>query len=466
MGVKDQAVDGTSELTNLSAAELGRRLVAGGLDAVRLVESFLERIEAYPDKTVFLTLTAERARREAEASAARHRAGRPFGPLDGVPTVWKDIIDVADTVTTAGSDLFRDNPPAAADAPVVAAAAAAGMVSLGKVTLPEFAFSGLGQNPHFGTPRNPRDPTRMTGGSSSGSAVAIAAGLAPCALGTDTGGSIRIPAAMCGVVGFKTTEGRIDKTGVVPLSHTFDTLGPLARTVEDCMLLDAVFRRASPAPVEAAAIAEVSVLAPPIESIVLANAEDAIVANFEAALDALARGGARIERRRFDMFEAVHALTLEYGTILAAESYYNHKDRVDGPDAARIDRRVMVRIRRGIEMSAYDLVVIEAERERLIAGFEGAAAGGALVAIPTTLITAPETAPIEADDDLFHETNLRALHNTMIGNFLRTCGLALPSGRDRDGLPTSILFMAPGGRDEALLRAGLAIHPMLEGGQA
>ena len=455
----------TSDMAHLCAAELGRRLAAGALDAVQVFEFFLERIEAYPDETVFLTLTAERARREAEASAARHRAGRPLGPLDGVPIVWKDIIDVADTVTTAGSDLFRDNPPAAADAPVVANVAAAGMVSLGKVTLPEFAFSGLGQNPHFGTPRNPRDPTRMTGGSSSGSAAAVAAGLAPCGLGTDTGGSVRIPASLCGIVGFKTTEGRIDKTGVVPLSRTLDTLGTLARAVEDCALLDAVYRGVAPAAASAAPIADVSVLAPPAESAVIAEAEDAVIANFEAALETLARAGVRIERRRFDMFEAVHALTPKHGTILAAESYYHHKDRVDGPDAARIDRRVMARIQRGTEMSACDLVVIEAERERLIADFERALAGGHLVAIPTTLLTAPKMAPIEADDTLFHETNLRAVHNTMIGNFLRTCGLALPSGHDRDGLPTSILFMASGGRDEALLRAGLAIQPVLEGSQ-
>ena len=452
-----------SELANLSAADLGRRLAAGALDAVRLAEFFLERIAAYPDNTVFVTLTAERARREAEASAARHRAGRPLGPLDGVPTVWKDIIDVADTVTTAGSDIFRDNPAAAADAPVVANAARAGMVSLGKTALPEFAFSGLGQNPHFGTPRNPHDATRMTGGSSSGTAAAVAAGLAPCGLGTDTGGSIRIPAAFCGIVGFKTTERRIDKTGVVPLSRTLDTLGPLARTVEDCALLDAIYRGVAPAAASTAPIADISLLAPSPECTVVAEADDAVVANFEAALDALARAGARVERRRFEIFEAVHALTAKHGIILAAESYYQHKERVDGPDAARIDRRVMARIRRGAEMSAYDLVAIDAARERLIADFEHAVAGGRLVAMPTTLLTAPEIAPIEADDALFFETNLRAVHNTMIGNFLRTCGLALPSGRDADGLPTSILFMGPGGADEALLRAGLAIESALAG---
>ncbi len=453
----------TSELAHLSAAELGRRLTAGELDPVRLAEFYLERIEGYADDSVFPTVTAERARREAGASTARHRAGHPLGPLDGVPTVWKDIVDVADTVTTAGSDLFRDNPPAGADAPVVANATAAGMVSLAKTTLPEFAFSGLGQNPHFGTPRNPHDPTRMTGGSSSGSAVAVAAGLAPCALGTDTGGSIRIPAAFCGIVGFKTTERRIDKTGVVPLSRTLDTLGPLARTVEDCALLDAVYRGIAPSAMSPPSIADLSVLAPPATSIVIAQAEDAVVANFEAALDTLARAGARIERRPFDMFEAVHALTPKRGTILAAESYYQHKDRVEGADAARIDRRVMARIWRGTEMSACDLVAIGVERERLIADFERALDGGHFVAMPTALITAPEIAAIEADDALFHATNLRALHNTMIGNFLRTCGLALPSGRDSDGLPTGILFTGPAGADAALLRAGLAIQPALAG---
>ena len=340
---------------------------------------------------------------------------------------------------------------------------APGWSVLGKTALPEFAFSGLGQNPHFGTPRNPHDATRMTGGSSSGTAAAVAAGLAPCGLGTDTGGSIRIPAAFCGIVGFKTTERRIDKTGVVPLSRTLDTLGPLARTVEDCALLDAIYRGVAPAAASAAPIADISLLAPSPECTVVAEADDAVVANFEAALDALARAGARVERRRFEIFEAVHALTAKHGIILAAESYYQHKERVDGPDAARIDRRVMARIRRGAEMNAYDLVAIDAARERLIADFEHAVAGGRLVAMPTTLLTAPEIAPIEADDALFFETNLRAVHNTMIGNFLRTCGLALPSGRDADGLPTSILFMGPGGADEALLRAGLAIESALAG---
>ena len=451
------------ELTYCSAAELGRRLAAGELEPLGLAEFFLERIEVYQDKAVFLTVTAERALREAEASAARHRAGRPLGPLDGVPTVWKDILDVADTVTTAGSDLFRDNPPAVADAPVVANATGAGMVCLGKTALPEFAFSGLGQNPHFGTPRNPHDPERMTGGSSSGTAAAIAAGLAPCGLGTDTGGSIRIPAAFCGIVGFKTTERRIDKTAVFPLSRTLDTLGPLARTVEDCALLDAVYRGSAPPALAPPAIADVALLAPPVTSIVFREADDAVVANFEAALAALGRAGARIERRSFDMFEAVHALTPMHGTLLAAESYHQHKERVEGAEAARIDRRVMARIMRGAEMSAYDVIAIEAERERLIADFGHALAGGHFVAMPTTLITAPEIAAIEADDTLFHETNVRALHNTMIGNFLRTCGLALPSGHDRHGLPTSILIMGRGGDDEALLRAGFAIEPALAG---
>src|SRR5271154_4126202 len=168
----------------------------------------------------------------------------PSGALDGVPAAWKDLVDMAGARTSAGSALFDEAPPKQRDAPIVAALAAAGMVAVGKTNLSEFAFSGLGLNSHFGNPINPRDPTtpRISGGSSSGSAVAVAAGLAPCSIGSDTGGSIRAPAAFCGLVGYKSTEGRIDTRDVFPLSRTLDTIGPLARSVEDCVLIDMALR--------------------------------------------------------------------------------------------------------------------------------------------------------------------------------------------------------------------------------
>ena len=200
------------DLHKQSAAEVGRQ-IAAGLDPVEVADVFLERIEAHADQPIFITVTAGRALQEALASRERHRLGAPLGPLDGVPIAWKDLIDVAGAPTTAGSDLHRDNLPADQDAPIVANAAAAGMVTLGKVNLTEFAYSGLGLNPHFGTPTLPHDlkTPRSPGGSSSGSATAVSWGLAPCAIGSDTGGSVRIPAAFNGLVGYKSSEGRIAK---------------------------------------------------------------------------------------------------------------------------------------------------------------------------------------------------------------------------------------------------------------
>src|SRR5215207_8190408 len=183
----------------MDALAIGRRLADRDADPTALVEESLERAGALA--SAFTALTAARARREAAASAARLRAGAPNGPLDGVPVAWKDLIDVAGVPTTAASALRRDAPAATSDAPVVARLAAAGMVCIGKTNLSELAYSGLGLNPHFGTPPNPRGAGRAPGGSSSGSAAAVAAGIVPCAIGTDTAGSIRVPAAFCGIAG-------------------------------------------------------------------------------------------------------------------------------------------------------------------------------------------------------------------------------------------------------------------------
>src|SRR5271170_4012062 len=236
----------TPDLATTSAAALARLYRKGTITPSEAADWFLDRIETATDRAIFIAMTAERARREAATSTARYRAGAPLGPLDGVPVAWKDLFDLVGTTTTAGSDIYRSAPPARADATVVRNLADAGMVSLGKVNLSEFAYSGLGLNPHFGTPRNPYDANvhRVPGGSSSGSAVAVAAGLAPVAIGTDTGGSVRIPAAFNGLVGFKTAEGSIDRTGIFALSPTLDTVGPLARTVEDCLLLYSALRGA------------------------------------------------------------------------------------------------------------------------------------------------------------------------------------------------------------------------------
>ncbi len=447
-------------LPRTSAANLGRVLASGAMDPVEVAEFFLGRIAEATPRNVFLSVAGDRARLEAEASRKRYREGRALGPLDGVPVSWKDLFDVAGSPTTAGSALFCDTPPAGRDAPVVANLAAAGMVSLGKVNLTEFAYSGLGLNPHYGTPANPHDTAveRAPGGSSSGSGVSVASGLCPCSIGSDTGGSVRIPAAFNGIVGYKTSERRIDKSGVFPLSDTLDTVGPLARSVEDVVLLDMAMRGMVATGVRRGDLSVLTIVVP--DNVVHDGVDDAVGANFEAAIERLSRVGANVIRRTLPLLDEVQAVTQAYGSVTAAEAYFVHKDRVDGPDCEAIDRRVVARILGGKRMSSHDLVVITRARKRLIRDLEKEL-DGALLAMPTTPHTAPEIAPLEADDELFHRTNLKTLRNTMLGNFLATCGLALPSGRDAKGLPTSILFSAPWGADEMLLSKGLAIEPAL-----
>ena len=330
-------------LEKRSAAAIGRLIAKGDLDPVAAAEFFLDRIERDRENPSFILVTRERALKEAAASRKRHREGRPAGPLDGVPVAWKDLVDMAGERTTAGSALFAESPPKEKDAPIVANLSAAGLVALGKTNLSEFAFSALGLNPHFGTPRNPRDAAtpRIAGGSSSGSAVAVAAGLAPCAIGSDTGGSIRAPASFCGIVGFKTSEGRIDKRGVFPLSRTLDTIGPLARTVEDCVLIDMALRGRSGPPVRPLDLNGVEFVVP--DKTGIDDLDAAVAANLEAAMKRLAAAGAKVKSRPAPLIGAMRALTAQYGSLVAIEAYAEHRAILESADAQRMDRRVVRR---------------------------------------------------------------------------------------------------------------------------
>ena len=444
----------------VTAAELGADLRAGRRDAIDLIEQTLAAVAAFPDKAIFTEVTAARARREAAAARARLKSGLPLSALDGVPMAWKDLFDVEGRVTTAGSRVLANQPTAREDAALLQAAGRAGLVTLGLVNMTEFAYSGIGLNPHFGTPRNPCDPTtaRAPGGSSSGSAVAVAAGLAPAAIGTDTGGSVRVPASFNGLVGYKSSTGRYPMQGVFPLSRTLDTLGPLAHTVEDCALIDAALRGALAPEARRLPVSNLRILIP--ETVVFDGAQEAVVANFEAAIARLATAGAKIERRPLPQLSAVLDVIAKHGHLLGPEALHVHGERVRGPDAERIDRRVVKRIRLAERMTAVDLVEVLQTRARLIAE-ASAAIGDAIVAFPTTAHVAMPIAPLEADDDLFAQVNLKTLRNTMLGNFLDWCGVAIPSGFDAEGMPTSFLFSAPHGRDTAALSAALTAEPII-----
>ncbi len=443
-------------LEKRSAAAIGRLIAKGDLDPVAAAEFFLDRIERDRENPSFILVTRERALKEAAASRKRHREGRPAGPLDGVPVAWKDLVDMAGERTTAGSALFAESPPKEKDAPIVANLSAAGLVALGKTNLSEFAFSALGLNPHFGTPRNPRDAAtpRIAGGSSSGSAVAVAAGLAPCAIGSDTGGSIRAPASFCGIVGFKTSEGRIDKRGVFPLSRTLDTIGPLARTVEDCVLIDMALRGRSGPPVRPLDLNGVEFVVP--DKTGIDDLDAAVAANLEAAMKRLAAAGAKVKSRPAPLIGAMRALTAQYGSLVAIEAYAEHRATFESADARRMDRRV-VRRAMGGRVSRDDVIKLQRGREDLIAAL-GDELKGALLVLPATPMTAPPIDALERDDELFRATNLRAIHYTFLGNLFRMCGLALPCGEDAAGLPTGVQFLAPGGDDDRLLSIGLGVE--------
>ncbi|HSV00218.1 MAG TPA: amidase family protein [Roseiarcus sp.] len=447
------------ELEKLPAAEVGRLIARGRLDPVEAAEFFLDRIERDRENPSFILVTRERALKEAAASSARHREGRAAGPLDGVPIAWKDLVDMAGERTTAGSALFADSPSKEHDAPIVANLAAAGMVALGKTNLSEFAFSALGLNPHFGTPRNPRDPAtpRVTGGSSSGAAVAVAGGLAPCAIGSDTGGSIRAPASFCGIVGFKTTEGRIDKQGVFPLSRTLDTIGPMAHTVEDCVLIDMALRGQSSTSMSPINLAGVEFVVPDKSGI--DDVQPAVAANLETTMKRLAAAGAKVRSAPVPSIGAMRTLVAGYGSLVAIEAYAEHRAIFDSADAKRMDRRVVTRALGG-RISGHDVINLQRSRERLITAMTEELKG-ALLVLPATPMTAPAIGPLERDDELFRVTNLRAIHYTFLGNLFRMCGLALPSGADAAGLPTGVQFLAPGGDDERLLSIGLGMEKAL-----
>ncbi len=425
----------------------------------QVVERSLE-LARTSEPGLFTCLLEERALAEARASDARWDAGRPLGPLDGVPVVWKDLFDVQGTPTTAGSQTRRHAAVAAEDAFAVQRLAAHGCVSLGKVGLSEFAYSGLGLNPHFGTPINRAsvDGHRAPGGSSSGSAVAVAAHMAWIGMGTDTGGSVRVPAAFNGLVGFKPSIGHFDKRGVFPLSQTLDVPGPMAQTVQDCAWVDAALRGQPLQPLQASAVHGLAFVVP--INLVFDGIEPEVRTVFEQLLERLRAAGARIVHRHIPAFDELAALTARHGTIAAAEGYFFHQALVDGAQASAIDRRVLARLVRGKTMSAIDLLSLQAAHVRL--RHECAALlGDAWMLCPTVVHVAPLVAPLEADDELFHRTNLRTLQNTLPGNFADLCGVSLPMGTGAAGMPLGVLVSGAAGRDAALLAAAAGVEQLL-----
>jgi aspartyl-tRNA(Asn)/glutamyl-tRNA(Gln) amidotransferase subunit A len=434
---------------------------ASGLsDPVQALEAVLEKAAAV--KHVFISLCSARAYREAQASAARWKAGQPLSALDGVPLAWKDLFDVAGSVTTAGSAVRRETLPALLDAATVGVLARAGMVSVGKTTLSEFAYSGLGLNPHFGTPVNPRSlsQARIPGGSSSGSAVAVAAGIVPVAMGTDTAGSVRIPAAFNGLVGFRSSCRRYSRDGIFPLAHSLDSVGPLTRSVRDALALDDLLRgRAKPTSLTPRSLAGQHFW---VDHAVLEDArvEPWVRDNLLRCVSLLKDQGAVVELRPSPAFQATLALIEQHGWLGAAEAFALHQPLLDSDAAAQLDPLVRRRLEAARSFPASELIHLYGARERLQQQITEELDGAFLIT-PSVGHVAPLLAPLQADDELFVRTNLATLRLTMPGSLLDLPGVSLPSGCDGQGLPTGLLISAPPGEDSRLLRAALAVETVL-----
>jgi aspartyl-tRNA(Asn)/glutamyl-tRNA(Gln) amidotransferase subunit A len=445
-----------------TASQISADLRSRRLDPLDLVDQVFARIAEVGDNAIFTETLRPRAEAEACAARVRLRAGNPNSLLDGVPVAWKDLYDFKGRVTTAGSVVLASNPAADQDAALVAAGARAGLVSIGALNMTEFAYSGIGLNPHFGTPRNPNGTVaaRSPGGSSSASGVVVANDIVPIAFGTDTGGSIRIPAAFNGVVGYKSSTGHYPMAGVFPLSPSLDTLGPLAHSVEDCVLADTVLRGLQSPEVHAALAHRLDFVIP--DAVMFDGLAPAVADNFDATVTRLEQAGARVRRIALPELAETLDLITHRAVLVAVEALDFHWDRLHGPDVNRIDARVVRRIMNAAKTSAVDYAILLRERKRLIAAVN-TRIGNALLICPTTPSVAMPIAPLEADQEVFFHHNGLTLRNTSLGNFLDWCGLSIPNGCDADLMPTGFMISAPHGQDRAVLAAGLAVEQIVRG---
>ncbi|MEM7337616.1 MAG: amidase [Actinomycetota bacterium] len=441
---------------------LADQLQRGERTASELIETSLERITdpAGEGSRAFIRVMADEARAQAAAVDQLRADGVPLAPFAGVPFALKDLCDVEGQVTTAGSVVLADDAPAAADATVVARVRQAGFIPVGRTNMTEFAYSGLGLNWHYDTPRAPwnRSEGHIPGGSSSGTAVAVADGMVPVGLGTDTGGSCRIPAAYCGIVGYKPTASRVPVDGITPLSFSLDSVGPMATTVDCCAIVDAVFAgEAVPAAVTPrhANLIRLAVL----DDYVGAGLDPEVDRQFRRGLDRLADGGVHVERVPFP---ELHEIVGYYsgGGLAAAEAYAWHRELL-ARDGDRYDQRIRTRIEPGGVLPAATYVDALVGRRRLIALAAERLMGFDAWVMPTSPILPPPVASYEDDDpDHYSRTNLASLRNTSVGNFLDSCSISIPAS-DAGEAPVGFMLMANRGGDHELFRVAAAVEALL-----
>jgi len=439
---------------------LAQELAEGKTTSRNLVEAALARIADAGGEggRAFTKVHAQGALLAADASDRMRRNGIVPSPLAGLPVSIKDLFDIAGDVTTAGSRILRDAVPAVVDAVAVARLRSAGAVVIGRSNMTEFAFSGVGLNPHYGTPANPYDrgARRIPGGSSSGAAVSVADGMAAFALGTDTGGSARIPAALCGIAGFKPTQSRIPRDGTFPLSTTLDSIGPLAPTVACCATVYQVLADERPHALTSPGFSGLRLGVP--KNIVLEDLDAEVTQAFEATLQRFSRRGAKILEIEVPEFNEVAKLNAR-GGISPPEAYAVHRGWIDRD--REFDPRVRERILNGGSVLAVDHIELLRARARLMRSFTRANYDIDVLVMPTVPRVAPPIDDLERNAEIFRQVNALMLRNTNPINFLDGCALTLPIHAPRDA-PVGMMVVGFSGEDERVLSAGLALEAAME----
>jgi aspartyl-tRNA(Asn)/glutamyl-tRNA(Gln) amidotransferase subunit A len=447
-------------MTNLpTIASLADDLEAGRITARKLVENCLARI-ADPNgegQRTFIHVDKQAALDAADAMDVLRRAKAAPSRFAGIPISIKDLFDIRGQVSRAGSRALDDSAPAEADAPVVARLRQAGFIVIGRTNMTEFAFSGIGINPHYGTPKGAwkRSEGHIPGGSSSGAAVSVLDGMAHGALGTDTGGSCRIPAAYNGIVGYKPTQRRIPLDGGVPLSFSLDSYGPLARSVNCCAILDAVIAdepvtALRPRPIKGARLAVPT-------TIVLDELDEAVAQTFDRTLKTLSKLGAEIDHIEVPEFLDTIMMNSK-GGFAAAESYAWHRYLLTSKGDT-YDPRVSARILRGEAISAADYIDLIDARRAMIARITARLAPYDALVLPTTANTPPRIADL-ADDKAFTAANMRSLRNCALINLIDGCAISLPAHRGGE-VPVGFMLAGLGGADRRIFELAAAVEPVI-----
>ncbi|MBS41182.1 MAG: amidase [Rhodospirillales bacterium] len=408
-------------------------------------------------KRAFIKVFADKARMDADIQDTLRSKGRPKSAIAGLPVSVKSLFNVAGETTTAGSTILNGNPPAKKDATSVARLRSAGAIIIGHTNMTEFAYSGLGINPHYGTAKNPwdRKTGRIPGGSSSGAAVSVTDGMASFALGSDTGGSIRIPSSFCGLTGFKPTKQRVPASEAYPLVPTLDTAGPLAPTVSCCALIDSILAGEKPKKLKKRALKNLTFAIP--QTLVLDDLDEHVTLCFSNVLEKLSAAGAKIVDIEFP--ELGEIPRINSGGAIYAEAFIAHRNLIDRY-SSQYDPRVRQRLLRIKDITAADYIVAMKERDQLIEKANTVTRNFDALIMPTTPTIAPPIKTLEEDEELYINTNILTLRNTFCFNFLDRCALSIPM-HQRDEAPTGLMIVGETMGDHSLLSIGQTIEEAL-----